>query len=230
MPPMAAALPHARTPRRAATCYFGTGFAVYRRIPKAVGLACNGRITITPGPAMLPARLPLAALLCLFITHVQADPALFSAEGYRISRYRSPTPEHLPGVTIVDTPALQTLLTQAPAPVLIDVYRRQWLQGRFIEDQPHANLPGSHWLANTGDGDLTPEWQGYFVRNLYTFTGGDLGRPLVFYCRSDCWLSWNAVKRAASLGYTSVYWYRDGLDAWEAAKLPVTAAAPEPFE
>jgi PQQ-dependent catabolism-associated CXXCW motif protein len=179
---------------------------------------------------MLPARLPLAALLCLLITHVQADTPLFSAEGYRISLYRSPTPDHLPGVTIVDTPALQTLLTQAPAPVLIDVYRRQWLQGRFIEDQPHANVPGSRWLANTGDGDLTPEWQGYFVRNLYAFTSGDLGRPLVFYCRSDCWLSWNAVKRAASLGYTSVYWYRDGLDAWEAAKLPVTAAAPEPFE
>jgi hypothetical protein len=56
--------------------------------------------------------------------------------------------------------------------VLIDVYRRQWLQGRFIEDQPHANLPGSLWLANTGDGDLTPEWQSYFVRNLYTYSGG----------------------------------------------------------
>lgn len=117
---------------------------------------------------MLPVRLPLAALLCLFISHVQADTPLFSAEGYRTSLYRSPTPDHLPGATIVDTPALQTLLNQTPAPVLIDVYRRQWLQGRFIEDQPHANLPGSHWLANTGDGDLTPEWQGYFVRHLYS--------------------------------------------------------------
>ncbi|MFL1389767.1 PQQ-dependent catabolism-associated CXXCW motif protein [Pseudomonas tritici] len=179
---------------------------------------------------MLPVRLPLAALLCLFITHVHADPPLFSADGYRTSLYRSPTPDQLPGATIVDTPALQALLNQTPAPVLIDVYRRQWLQGRFIEDQPHANLPGSHWLANTGDGDLTPEWQGYLVRHLYKFTGGNLARPLVFYCRSDCWLSWNAVKRAAELGYTSVYWYRDGLDAWEAANLPVMAATPEPFE
>ncbi|TWC70653.1 PQQ-dependent catabolism-associated CXXCW motif protein [Pseudomonas sp. SJZ103] len=179
---------------------------------------------------MLYARLPLLALLCLFVANVQADTPLFSADGYRISLYRSPTPDHLPGATIVDTSALQTLLSQTPAPVLIDVYRRQWLQGRFIEDQPHANLPGSHWLANTGDGDLTPEWQNYFVRHLYTYSGGDLERPLVFYCRSDCWLSWNAVKRAANLGYTSVYWYRDGLDAWEAAKLPVTVAQPEPFQ
>ncbi|SDU90469.1 PQQ-dependent catabolism-associated CXXCW motif protein [Pseudomonas mucidolens] len=179
---------------------------------------------------MLPARLPLLALLCLLISHAQAGPALFSTDGYRIGLYRSPTPGHLPGATIVDTPALQTLLSQTPKPLLIDVYRRQWLQGRFIEDQPHANLPGSHWLANTGDGDLSPEWREYFVRHLYKLTEGDLSHPLVFYCRSDCWLSWNAVKRAANLGYTSVYWYRDGLDAWEAAKLPVMAATPEPFE
>ena len=106
---------------------------------------------------MLPARLPLLALLCLFAANVQADTALFSADGYRISLYRSPTPDHVQGATIIDTPALQALLTQTPAPVLIDTYRRQWLQGRFIEDQPHANLPGSRWLANTGDGDLTPE-------------------------------------------------------------------------
>ncbi|MBM9484973.1 PQQ-dependent catabolism-associated CXXCW motif protein [Pseudomonas sp. ICBG1301] len=179
---------------------------------------------------MLPARLPLLALLCLFVAHAQADTPLFSADGMRISLYRSPTPEQVNGATTLDTPALQALLTQTPPPVLIDVYRRPWLQGRFIEDQPHANLPGSHWLANTGDGDLTPEWQGYFVRHLYRYTAGDLTRALVFYCRSDCWLSWNAVKRAADLGYTSVYWYRDGLDAWEAANLPVATAQPEPFQ
>ncbi|WP_248731852.1 PQQ-dependent catabolism-associated CXXCW motif protein [Pseudomonas sp. MWU13-2517] len=179
---------------------------------------------------MLPARLPLLALLCLFVAHAQGDTPLFSAEGMRIGLYRSPTPEQVSGATTLDTPALQALLTRTPPPVLIDVYRRQWLHGRFIEDQPHANLPGSHWLANTGDGDLTPEWQGYFARHLYHYTGGDLTRPLVFYCRSDCWLSWNAVKRAANLGYTSVYWYRDGLDAWEAAKLPVATAQPEPFQ
>lgn len=92
------------------------------------------------------------------------------------------------------------------------------------------NWPCSHWLANTGDGELTPEWQSYFARHLYTYTDGHLAHPLVFYCRADCWLSWNAVKRAKALGYNTVYWYRDGLDAWEAAKLPVAAAHPEPFE
>ncbi|SEE55834.1 MULTISPECIES: PQQ-dependent catabolism-associated CXXCW motif protein [Pseudomonas] len=175
-------------------------------------------------------RPSLAALsLSLLLGVAHADTPLFSAEGYRIGLYRSPTPNQVQGASIIDTPALQTLLTQTPRPVLIDVYRRQWLQGRFIEDQPHENLPGSHWLANTGDGDLTPDWQDYFARNLNTLTAGDLTQPLVFYCRSDCWLSWNAVKRAAAMGYKTLYWYRDGLDAWQAANLPVTPARPEPF-
>ena len=175
-------------------------------------------------------RPSLAVLsLSLLLGVAQAETPLFSEDGYRIGLYRSPTPAQAQGATLVDTPALQALLAQTPPPVLIDVYKRQYLQGRFIEDQPHANLPGSHWLANTGDGDLTPDWQAYFGRHLKQFTAGDVRQPLVFYCRSDCWLSWNAVKRAAAMGYTTLYWYRDGLDAWQAASLPVSPAQPEPF-
>jgi PQQ-dependent catabolism-associated CXXCW motif protein len=175
-------------------------------------------------------RPTLAALsLSLWLVGAHAQTLLFSPDGYRIDLYRSPTPNQLQGATIIDTAALQTLLGQNPRPLLIDVYRRQWLQGRFIEDQPHENLPGSHWLANTGDGELTPQWQDYFAGNLKNLTAGDPTQPLVFYCRSDCWLSWNAVKRAATMGYKHLYWYRDGLDAWQAASLPVVPAMPEPF-
>ena len=114
-------------------------------------------------PCALP-RLPrplLAALsMSLTLGTAQADTApLFSADGYRITLYRSPTPAQVDGGQVVDTATLQRLLSQQPRPVLIDVYRRQWLQGRFIEDEPHANLPGSLWLANTGDGELSPAWR-----------------------------------------------------------------------
>ena len=173
---------------------------------------------------------PLAALsLSLLLGVAQAETPLFSPEGYRTSLYRSPTPNHVDGARIFDTESLKALLTQIPRPVLIDVYRRQWLEGRFIEDQPHANLPGSHWLANTGDGELSQQVQDYFARNLQKATAGREDQPLVFYCRADCWLSWNAVKRAIAMGYKAVYWYRDGLDAWEAANLPVEPSRPEPF-
>lgn len=168
-------------------------------------------------------------LPCLWLCVAQADTSLFSPEGYRIDRYRSPTPAVAQGAQTIDTQALQQLLGQTPPPVLIDVYRRPWVQGQFIDNEPHANLPGSLWLANTGDGNLDPAWRDYFVHYLRKATAGRADRPLVFYCRSDCWLSWNAVKRAASMGYKYLYWYRDGLDAWEAANLPLQAARPEPF-
>ncbi|AKN27008.1 PQQ-dependent catabolism-associated CXXCW motif protein [Stutzerimonas stutzeri] len=154
--------------------------------------------------------------------------ALFSAEGYRQTQYRSPTPATAEGAQTLDTAALQALLAKEPDVVLVDVYRSQWLAGRFVDSEPHANLPGSIWLANTGDGNLQPEWASYFSDNLKRLSQGDAERPLVFYCRSDCWLGWNATRRAHALGYKRLYWYRDGVDGWEQAGLPLHPATPEP--
>jgi hypothetical protein len=41
-------------------------------------------------------------------------------------------------------------------------------------------------------------------------------------------MSWNATKRATGWGYTNLYWYRDGIDAWEAARLQTADAQPVP--
>ena len=41
-------------------------------------------------------------------------------------------------------------------------------------------------------------------------------------------MSWNATKRAASYGYSQVYWYRDGTTGWETERLPTAEATPEP--
>ncbi|KRW68532.1 PQQ-dependent catabolism-associated CXXCW motif protein [Pseudomonas sp. GD03855] len=158
-----------------------------------------------------------------------AQPALFSTDGYRQTQYRSPTPATAEGAKTLDTSSLQRLLAQTPDLILVDVYRSQWLAGQFIDSEPHANLPGSIWLPNTGDGNLQPEWASYFSDNLARVSQGDVERPLVFYCRSDCWLGWNATKRAHALGYKRLYWYRDGVDGWEQAGLPLHPAAPEPL-
>jgi PQQ-dependent catabolism-associated CXXCW motif protein len=152
---------------------------------------------------------------------------LLSATGYRLSHYRSPTPASAEHARTLDTAALQTLLHEQPQTLLIDVYPRQWLHGQFIQDPPHANLPGSVWLANTGDGELAPRWQNYFSDNLRRLSHGNQQQPLVFYCRADCWLSWNASKRAAALGYQNLYWYRDGIDAWEQAGQRLQPAQPQ---
>jgi PQQ-dependent catabolism-associated CXXCW motif protein len=183
---------------------------------------------------MLRSLLPLlfAALPGLgspLIASAEEQLALFSADGYRQTQYRSPTPPSIDGAQTLDTAALQALLEAQPDVVLVDVYRSQWLAGRFIDSEPHTNLPGSLWLANTGDGNLQPEWARYFSDNLAHASQGNLERPIVFYCRSDCWLGWNATRRAHALGYKTLYWYRDGVDGWEQAGLPLYPATPKPL-
>ncbi len=178
---------------------------------------------------MLPRALSTAFGLTLLASTALAETPLFSADGYRTTLYRSPTPASAERAQTVDTAQVQVLLQQQPPALLVDVYKRQFLNGQFIASEAHANLPGSHWLANTGDGQLDARWSQYFSHHLQRLSGGDRQRAIVFYCRSDCWLSWNAVKRASALGYSRLYWYRDGLDAWENAGLPVVAATPEAF-
>lgn len=180
-------------------------------------------------PPRVLSALSCLALSCLFASTALADAALFSADGYRSGLYRSPTPATAESAITVDTARVQALLERQPPALLIDVYKRPFLNGQFIASEAHANLPGSHWLANTGDGELDAQWNRYFSRHLERLSNGDRQRAIVFYCRSDCWLSWNAVKRAAALGYSQLYWYRDGLDAWENAGLPVVNATPEAF-
>lgn len=176
-------------------------------------------------------RAVLLFCLCLAAAPAQAGaPAesLFSADGYRADRYRSPTPQSLEGARTLDTAALQQLLTEQPDAILIDTLRNPRLHERFVGEE-HRNIPGSLWLANVGSGTLEPEWQQYFEHHLARASAGDLHRTLVFYCKSDCWLSWNAGRRALALGYARVYWYRDGVDAWQEAGLPLEVATPAPM-
>ncbi|WXL24130.1 PQQ-dependent catabolism-associated CXXCW motif protein [Ectopseudomonas mendocina] len=177
----------------------------------------------------MPLSLGLSLLTGLLLSvPAQGAPDLFNADGFRSSHYRSPTPAHAEHAHTLDTESLQNLLNSKDV-ALIDVYGRQWLHGQFIEDEIHANLPGSIWLANTGLGKLDQYWQQYFEDNLKRISHGDKSWPMVFYCRSDCWLGWNAVKRAHQLGYSNLYWFRDGVDAWQQAGLQLVPAQPEPF-
>ncbi len=62
-------------------------------------------------------------------------------------------------------------------------------------DKPRFDIPGSLWLPDTGYGELAPVMLDYFRRGLDKALAGG-ARPLVFYCLKDCWMSWNAAKRA----------------------------------
>lgn len=152
--------------------------------------------------------------------------------GYRMDGYRSPTPATLHGARVLDTPAAEALWRSGMA-VFVDVMPRpvrppNLPAGTIWKDAPRRHLPGSVWLLNVGYGALAPEMEAFFRDSLTRLTGGDTAKPLAFYCRQACWMSWNAAKRAMAWGYASVAWYPDGTDGWDAAGLPTEPAEPYP--
>jgi quinoprotein dehydrogenase-associated probable ABC transporter substrate-binding protein/PQQ-dependent catabolism-associated CXXCW motif protein len=154
--------------------------------------------------------------------------------GYRMDRYRSPVPATLTGATVLSTAALQQLIAEQ-APVLIDVMPKQRRpEGRDATqlwmEPAREHVPGSVWLPNVGYGELAPDFAEWFATELAKLTGGDQAKPVVFYCDANCWMSWNAAKRAIEeLGYTSVHWYPEGIQGWKRAGQPLVTAQAEPM-
>jgi PQQ-dependent catabolism-associated CXXCW motif protein len=167
-------------------------------------------------------------ILCIGGTAAFAEPK--EPQGYRTDHYRALTPAGVAGGTALDTPAAAALWKSGAA-VWIDVLaaprRPENLPSPAVwRPVPHRDIPGSLWLPDVGLGVLDVRLEAYFRTNLERATKGRADAALVFYCLADCWMSWNAAKRAASWGYKRVYWFRDGTDGWEAAKLPLAKATP----
>jgi PQQ-dependent catabolism-associated CXXCW motif protein len=153
-------------------------------------------------------------------------------DSYRLEDYRAPTPATLHGATVIGTPEAEKIW-RSRAASFVDVLPRpprprNLPEGTLWRDKPRANIPDSIWLPDTGYGELAPSMADYFSRGLAKATGGDRNRPIVLYCLADCWMSWNAAKRALALGYPNVAWYPQGTDGWLAAGLPLKDAMPEP--
>src|SRR4029077_1653866 len=151
-------------------------------------------------------------------------------QGYRMDDYRTPTPETVAGGVVLDTDAAYELWKGGSAgwiDVLPAPRRPANLPISAIwMPVPHRDIPDSLWLPDIGRGALSPELETYFRGHLEAATRGQRDTAVVFYCLADCWMSWNAAKRAAAWGYTRVYWYPDGTDGWDAAKLPMQNAEP----
>jgi PQQ-dependent catabolism-associated CXXCW motif protein len=151
-----------------------------------------------------------------------------------MEQYRAPVPATLNGATVLDTAGLRALM-ETGKPILIDVLPKARKPkdrdaGQLWVEPPREALPGSVWLPNVGYGELAPEFRQYLEEGLAELSGGDKARPLVFYCDANCWMSWNAAKRARhELGYTQVYWYPEGVQGWKTAGLPVEAPRERPM-
>jgi len=175
-----------------------------------------------------------AAVLCAALLLCAAgapDPAP-EPSGYRMDDYRAPTPLTLHGAIVLSTDQAHDAW-QSHEAVFIDVLpqppRPVGLPASTIwHPKPRDDIPGSLWLPDTGYGALAPVMQDYFERGLLQATGGKQDRLIVLYCLANCWMSWNAAKRALTLGYTRVAWYPQGTDGWAAQGLPLEPRTPVP--
>jgi PQQ-dependent catabolism-associated CXXCW motif protein len=151
---------------------------------------------------------------------------------YRTNDYRSPVPKTLAGARVVSTDEVEDLWRKKAA-VFIDVFPRapkppNLPAGTVWRDPTHQSIEGGHWLPNVGYGVLTPEFETYFKTRLAQLTSNDLAKPVLFYCLKDCWMSWNAAKRALAWGYKTVLWFPQGTDAWQENGFDLVRVEPVP--
>ena len=159
----------------------------------------------------------LAMLLLAAAAAVAAPPP--EPQGYRGEPYRAPVPETLAGATVLDLAGTEAW--RARGAVLIDVLpevrRPENLpEGTLWRAPAHRTIPGAVWLPGTGYDVLAPRDEAAFFAALDRLTQGDRTAPLVFFCKTDCWMSWNAAKRAVARGHSQVGWFPGGVDDWQA--------------
>ncbi|NDW06902.1 PQQ-dependent catabolism-associated CXXCW motif protein [Jiella sp. 40Bstr34] len=164
-------------------------------------------------------------------TPAENRPVVPEPEGYRMGDYRTSVPETLTGGTVVQTQEAIRLHQQGVP--FVDVLPRPPRPKNLPKEtiwrpEPRRDIPGSIWLVDTGYGELAPVMERYLMDGIARVTKGDKTAPVLFYCKRDCWMSYNAAKRALAAGYTSVYWYPDGTEGWEEAGRPLEKREPEP--
>lgn len=173
----------------------------------------------------------IAGLVCLILP-VEAEIA--EPDGYRLDDYRAETPSTLLGASVIDARELRDLMLH-DAVVVIDVLPQpprppELPATTFWHAPARRNIPGSIWLANVGYGNLSDEMDGHFRDVLGKMALGNMARKFVFYCDAECWMSWNAAKRALEYGYRNVYWFPGGVQAWIEAGYPTMLNAAIPVK
>jgi PQQ-dependent catabolism-associated CXXCW motif protein len=173
-----------------------------------------------------------ALFLCLAAPVAADEVTVPEPEGYRTDDYRTPVPKTLTGARVIGADEAEALL-EARSAVFIDVFPRAPKPSNLPastvwRDPTHMTIEGAYWLPNVGYGVLSAEFETYFKSRLASLTKDDLAKPVVFFCLKNCWMSWNAGKRALSWGYTNVIWFADGTDAWQEAGFDLVKATPVP--
>lgn len=197
-----------------------------------VALAAVG---LKPGRAI---RLFLLMIFGMFATFVlyptgsTANPGLFGPDGYRVTAYRGKLPESVGSAVTLTAKKLHDAPWKSTA-VLLDVAGIRHYDitenGDFITPERHKSIPGAIWLPVIGWGVLEPWQQEYMRESLRELTDENLATPIVVFCKVDCWLGWNVVRRLSEIGYRNIYWFPGGIEIWEDEGYPVDDITPFPL-
>jgi adenylate cyclase len=124
------------------------------------------------------------------------------------------TPKDAAGARTIRTPELSRLLAEA-RPIVIDTVSYTW----------GLSIPRAVGLRFAGlGGSFTDAAQDRLRSKMRELTAGDLDKPIVAVgWNSERFDGRNLALRLVALGFTSVYWYRGGREAWEVNSLPEAA-------
>ena len=162
--------------------------------------------------------------------HGDPPSVLFDDEGYRSGRYRSPVHADPHPAAQLDLAASLALEPGTDA-LFIDVMpveggKRDPATGRWTLSQQHLTIPGALWYPETGRASIDSAlWAALEDRVLVTRRAAP-DRPVVIFCRIDCWMSWNAARRLAARGIDNVWWLAEGTDGWHDQGRPLVVATP----
>jgi len=159
-----------------------------------------------------------------------AAAALFDDAGYRIARYRSPVRSDPAPAAALPLAAALALVPGEDA-LFIDVMPaeggvRDPVSGAWRLSTRHLTIPGALWHPEAGRAPVDAAlWQA-LVGAVRAARRTAPDRPVVLFCRTDCWMSWNAARRLAAAGIGNVHWLAEGTDGWHAAGKPLVTARP----
>ena len=113
------------------------------------------------------------------------------------------SPETIEGTHRIEAEGLIQLVNRNESQVIID--------SRISSDRKLGYIPGSISLPDT---DTNCESLARLIP--------EKSDPVVFYCNGpSCRRSDIAVDIAVDCGYTSIYWFRGGIEAWRANNYPI---------
>ena len=125
-------------------------------------------------------------------------------------------PTMVPSVDTLTTVQLDAFIKSHPNAVLVDA----------IVAATHKTVPGAYWMPELGQVTLGQFELNKIEGTMREATGGDRSRPVIVFERSSTfgWFGYHGVLRLLGMGYSNIYWYRGGIDAWHDAQFPLAQA------